>query len=135
MMRQAIWLSSVAFVGLALAGCGTGGPAYGPVSSDVPAVIHMTNGFDFEPRTIRIKAGETVEWRNTSLIAHTVTDDPRQDPKAMALPSGAEPFDSGDIPAGQVYRHTFMAPGAYRYQCEPHDYLNMTGTVIVEPSR
>lgn len=132
MMRQFLRFSSLSIIGLTLAACGTSGPAYGPESPDVPAVVRMSNTFDFEPRTVRIKAGETVEWRNTSIITHTVEDDPRRGPKDMALPPGAQPFDSGDIPAGQVFRHAFTVPGTYRYQCEPHDYLDMTGTVIVE---
>lgn len=133
MVRPIIRLSCVSFViGVALAGCGTGGPAYGPPPSDQVTVVQMTNGFDFNPRTVRIKVGDTVEWRNTSLIAHTITDDPRHGPEDMSLPAGAVPFDSGDVPAGQIFRHTFTVPGTYRYQCDPHDYLDMTGVVIVE---
>jgi len=133
MARPIVRLSCASFViGVALAGCGTGGPAYGPASPDQVTVVQMTNGFDFDPRTVRIKVGDTVEWRNTSLITHTVTDDPRHGPEDMSLPANAAPFDSGRVPAGQIFRHTFTVPGTYHYRCDPHDYLDMTGVVIVE---
>ncbi len=60
---------------LSLGACGLGGPAYGP-GSDAAAVVNMTNSLAFQPDAVRIKAGEAVEWRNRSLFAHTVTDDP-----------------------------------------------------------
>lgn len=113
---------------LALAACGTGGPAYGPPTQGVAATVDMS-GFSYAPATVRIKAGDTVEWRNKSLFAHTVT----LDPKLAAAPAGAAPFDSGRIAAGDVYRHTFAVPGTYRYKCIPHEDAGMTGTVVVEP--
>lgn len=135
MGRSARRLSWVAFVAtsVVLPGCGTGGPAYGPPSPGVAASVDMTTGFAFEPGTVRVKTGDTVEWRNKSLFAHTVLDDPQRDPALTALPLGAAPFDSGRVPAGEVFRHTFAVPGTYRYKCTPHDDLGMTGVVIVEP--
>lgn len=137
-MARSIFRLSCAFltIGVALAGCGLGGPAYGPATPGPATVIHMSNNFAFAPQTVRIKVGDTVEWRNTTLFTHTVTDDPRHDANAkdMSLPADAAPFDSGSIPAGQIYRHTFTVPGAYRYRCDPHHDLDMTGVVIVEAS-
>ena len=31
----------------------------------------------FTPETVTIQVGQSVEWRNTSVITHSVTDDPR----------------------------------------------------------
>ncbi len=132
MAQSIIRLSCASFIiGAALAGCGMGGPAHGPASLDRVTVVHMSNGLSFEPQTVRIKVGDTVEWRNTSLFGHTVTDDPWHGPEDMSLPVNAKPFDSGPIPAGQIYRHTFTEPGTYRYRCDPHHNLNMTGVVVV----
>ncbi len=114
-----------------LAGCGLGGPAYQPPPADA-AVVSM--GFvNFDPEEITVPAGTTVEWRNTSPVAHTVTADPDRvrDPAHVELPAGAERFDSGRLPAGQVFRHTFTVPGTYRYVCVPHESEGMLGTVIV----
>jgi plastocyanin len=119
---------------LSLGACGFGGPAYGP-ASDAAAVVEMTNGLAFQPDAVRIKAGETVEWRNRSLFTHTVTDDPAQakDAADAQLPEGAPPF-SAQVSAGEIYRHIFTVPGIYRYFCLPHEGRGMHGQVTVEPA-
>jgi plastocyanin len=116
-----------------LAACGTGGPAHGPATPGVAQVVVM--GFhSFDPPAVSIRAGETVEWRNTSVIWHTVTADPSlaKFPGDAAVPAGATPFHSGRVEAGEVYRHRFEAPGTYRYFCVPHEAEGMTGTVAVQ---
>ncbi len=97
--------------------------------------VTMTNRLTFEPRTLRIRVGQTVVWRNTSDVVHTVTADPaRAANKAnVALPAGAATFDSGDIAPGASYQHTFTVPGEYMYICIPHELAGrMLGVVIVE---
>ncbi|HET8728670.1 MAG TPA: plastocyanin/azurin family copper-binding protein [Alphaproteobacteria bacterium] len=117
-----------------LGGCGLGGPAYRAPSGDAAAIVDM-GWFSFEPAEVAVRAGETVEWRNTSPTRHTVTADPAKadDPADVALPAGAEPFDSGRIPPGETYRRRFTVPGTYRYFCIPHEDMGMVATVIVEP--
>jgi plastocyanin len=120
-----------------LAGCGFSGPAYDEATpADVDAVVEMTSTMNFSPETVTIPAGGTVEWRNTSIVTHTVTADPAlaKDSRNVRLPEGVEPFDSGDVPPGEIYRHTFEAPGEYRYLCKPHEDYGMRGTVIVTPA-
>ncbi|HEX6980127.1 MAG TPA: plastocyanin/azurin family copper-binding protein [Alphaproteobacteria bacterium] len=114
-----------------LTACGTGGPAYQPPSADVAAVVEMS-GFSFTPATVRVRVGDTVEWRNKSLFTHTVTFDPAVTSDVSA-PAGERSVDSGRIPAGEVFRHTFMSPGTFRYICRPHHELGMVGMVVVEP--
>jgi len=119
---------------LSLGACGFGGPAYGP-ASDAAAVVEMTNGLAFQPDGVRIKAGETVEWRNRSLFTHTVTDDQARakDAADAQLPEGVSSF-SAEVGPGEVYRHIFTVPGTYRYFCIPHEGRGMHGQVIVEPA-
>jgi plastocyanin len=107
MRRLTTAFSACLLVSLA-AGCTREGPAYAPKPAEVAAVVEMTNTFSFSPETVRIPAGSTVEWRNTSIATHTVTADPSriQDPEQVALPAGAEPFSSGEIGRGQLWRHT-----------------------------
>ncbi len=132
-MKRIIRALSVSILPLLLADCGIGGPAHGPPDPRAAAVVDM--GFEsFTPASVTIKAGQTVEWRNTSPITHSVSFDPgaamqRGD---VALPSGVQPFASGDIAAGQVYEHAFATPGAYRYICTHHEGGGMIGTVIVQ---
>ena len=95
--------------------------------------VEMNDDLRFAPMEITIKAGDTVEWRNTGSVGHTVTADPGRAPgsKNIALPAGAETFDSGWVKGGQVFRYTFSEPGVYRYICLPHEEVRMFGTVIV----
>ena len=119
---------------LALAGCGLSGPAYAPEPGDA-AVVKMTVWLSFDPGSVTIRTGETVEWRNVSPFTHTVTFDPAvaSDPGDAEVPAGARSFDSGPIEAGGVFRHTFAQAGSYRYFCKPHEGHGMVGAVIVEP--
>lgn len=119
-----------------LAACGLGGPAYTePTPSGVAATVDMTTTLNYVPETVRVRAGDTVEWRNRSLVGHTVTTiaEKSDSPERVRIPDGAQPFDSGNVPPGEIWRHAFETPGEYRYFCIPHDQLGMWGTVIVEP--
>jgi len=119
---------------LLLAGCGLSGPAHDAASPNVPTV---TMGFgSFDPTVIHVKAGESVEFRNTALITHSVTDDPKlaMDAKDAVAPAGATPFTSGDIPPGQIYTQKFTQPGSYTYFCTHHEGDGMVAQIIVDPA-
>ncbi len=114
-----------------LGGCGGGS---GP---DPRNVVKMTSAMRYEPAQITINAGDTVRWKNSSIMSHTVTADPALAKKAgdAELPPGAQPFNSGMIGLGKVFDHTFTVPGAYRYFCIPHEMHGMVGVVIVKPAK
>lgn len=80
-------------------------------------VSSTISNFSFQPKTITIKVGDTVTWKNNDSAAHTVTAD-----------NGS--FDSGSIGRGGTYSRTFTQTGTYPYYCSLHP--NMTGTVIVQ---
>jgi plastocyanin len=122
----------------------TTAPASGPTPSSsgggggaqVATVnIGMTDAYQFAPASISVKAGTTVTWMNTGQQAHTSTDDASKaiNPSDSVLPSGAEPWDSGLLNAGQSYSHTFATPGQYTYFCTPHEALGMVARVTVTP--
>jgi plastocyanin len=120
---------------LTLTGCGLTGPAHGPSLPSAAATVDM--GFEsYSPATVTIERSQTVEWRNTSLITHTVTDDPNLAKRSedSMLPAGAAAFNSGDISAGEVYTQTFNVPGTFRYFCTHHEGSGMVGTVVVRPA-
>ena len=120
---------------LLLAGCGLSGPAHGPASPDAGATVTMGFG-SFDPDAIHIKAGQSVEFRNTAVITHSVTDDPKlaEDAKDASEPAGAAPFSSGDIAPGEVFTQTFTKPGTYVYFCTHHEDDGMVGRIIVDPA-
>lgn len=112
-----------------LAACATSGPAVdGRQPANVDAVVDMTPVLRFSPNQLKIKAGDTVEFRNVSAFTHTVSS------RASAIPAGAVPFNSGQIKGGGTYRHTFTVPGTYNYFCDPHQGAGMTGVIVVSAS-
>jgi plastocyanin len=128
--RPAPW-SWLAAAALLLAACG-------PASTE-PSLVVMVDSATFVPGVITVPAGGTVIWRNADRLVHTVTADAelRTDTYHLAagLPDGAEPFDSGDVFAGQTWAHTFTAPGQYVYFCRYHANEQMFGTLVVEAAQ
>jgi len=88
-------------------------------SSSHQSVSVSIQSFAFSPKTLTIKAGDTVTWTNMDSASHTVTSDP-----------GSSELGSGNLPNGQSYSHTFTQPGTYTYHCAIHP--SMTATVIVQ---
>jgi plastocyanin len=110
-----------------------------PDTSDVPgptAIVKMSDDEPmYQPDSIVIRAGQTVEWVNTGQVSHSVVDDPTRANKVddVLLPSDVATFSSGNVMPGGKYRHTFPTPGKYRYFCMSHEIDGMIGEVIVEP--
>ena len=106
----------------------------GPSPPGAAVVVEMDNALRYLPATVTVRVGETVTWRNTSEVVHTVTADPEKAAQASnaSLPEGATPFDSGDLAPGEAFSYTFRTPGTYRYFCIPHELAGLVGTVVVE---
>jgi len=87
----------------------------------------------FDPETLTIKKGDTVEWRNRQIYKHSITCDPAKakKPESTALPSGAKAFDSGMLSQDQTFKQRFTVAGTYKYFCIEHESMGMIGTVIV----
>ena len=111
------------------------GPSPAPNEAADEVEVTMTDDLRFAPEDLRIQVGQTVVWKNTTQVIHTVTADPDavRDPEQVELPDGAEPFDSGIMFPDDVFRHTFTVPGEYLYVCVPHDMAPMVGRIVVEP--
>jgi len=72
---------------------------------------------DYEPKTIRARVGDTVEWVNEDIVAHTATARDRSwDVNMLSKRSG---------------RMTMQAPGTVSYFCRYHP--NMRGEIVVAP--
>lgn len=70
----------------------------------------------FEPATLSVKAGDTVEWKNQDIFTHTVT-------------ANDGSFDSGPIVPGSSWQTTVSRTGSVAYHCGPHP--NMMAEVVV----
>jgi plastocyanin len=138
-------LAAVAALAGLLSACGDNGGDGGASASPSPTptatveaaqapVVDMTDSLTFEPNELKVKVGDTVEWRNAGNIAHTVTTEPSKvsDPGRVSVPQGAKPWDSGLLGGDDTFSRTFDRPGTYRYLCIPHEGANMVGKVVVE---
>jgi len=99
-------------------------------------IIKMSDDMPmYQPDSIIIRAGETVEWVNDGAVSHSVVDDPAKanKPDDVALPTGVPTFTSGSVMPGGKWHYTFLTPGTYRYFCMSHEMDSMIGEVIVQP--
>ena len=77
----------------------------------------VINHFKYQPDTLAIHVGDTVEWKNIDIVSYTAT---AMD-KAL--------FDSGRIATGASWRFTFTRKGPYDYACALHP--NMKAKLVV----
>lgn len=82
-----------------------------------PVRVIVINRLSYTQPDIEVAAGTTIIWRNDDLLEHTVTAD-----------DGT--FQSGMIPIGRSWSHTFNSPGTFSYHCTPHPF--MKGRVVVK---
>jgi plastocyanin len=133
----------------------------GEVVVDAEGGQYLAN-VHFLPRTIRIHAGETVEWINTDpMVPHTITFGPEpMNPRTLVTaipgPDGTpqatinsptdgvssgfleaaaqdRPFLPQSAPGATRLRLKFTRPGTYHYICGLNDVNGEVGTVIVLP--
>lgn len=118
MMRP---LAAAAVAALVLTACGTdddptiadgGEETEAGDDADDHLVAAIDN--DFDPDSIEVSVGDTVEWSNEGGVAHTVTFDD---------------VDSGNLDSGETFARTFDEPGEFDYVCTIH--AGMDGTVTV----
>ena len=81
----------------------------------------MIREFKFEPATLTVHVGDTVEWKNDDIVPHTATAD-----GAAQKPA----FDSGTMRKGATWRYVARKKGTYNYTCMFHP--NMKGKLIVQ---
>lgn len=131
LLRTVAGTAGLATTGL-LAGCGDPGTAK---SDHDEITVAMTDEMRFAPDPVTVAAGTTVRFENRSArFVHTATCDSAlaRDPSHVAMPSGAEPWTSGNVAPGESWTVTLRVPGEYRYVCLPHELAGMLGTIVVE---
>jgi plastocyanin len=110
-MRRAL-LTIVLLPALVAAGC-SGSSDSSPVAT---TEVQMAKSYRFEPRLIRVSAGDTVTWTNDDNFTHTVQVDGQAD---------------HEVGRGKSVSLTFERPGRYHYVCTLHR-RDMDGEVVVE---
>jgi len=95
------------------------------LSADQGAGQHVNT-----PAVVWVERGATVTW-NVTDGSHSITAYHPDFDRSPRIPEGATPFDSGILPAGESFEHTFETPGVYNYFCRPHEGLGMVGLVVV----
>ncbi len=86
-----------------------------PVNTDTVKI----SDFAFQPKTITVKKGTTVTWKNDDVAKHDVKPDNES----------ADFMGSKLLSKGESYSWTFNTAGTYNYHCTPHPY--MKATVVV----
>jgi plastocyanin len=113
-------LTTVARAGLVAVSLLLFNPGRVKAGSDAPNVVTVEiRNFAFQPATITVHPGDTVEWKNEDNVPHTATADT---PKPG--------FDSGAIQPGGTWRYDAREKGTYDYICTFHPY--MKGELIVQ---
>ena len=85
------------------------------------ATTHYVNivDFAFQPSSIAILPGDSVQWNNSGPSPHSTTSDT----------GSAQAWDSGVLSVGGTYTVTFNNAGSFAYHCSVHS--TMHGTVVV----
>jgi plastocyanin len=117
----------VMLVALALAAAAgfplLGRAALPSTSGNAPSntVTVTIRNYAFDPATVTVHAGDTVEWKNEDSVDHTATDESNPQKRA---------FDSGPIQQGKTWNYVAGKKGTYNYYYTLHPF--MKGQLIVE---
>lgn len=87
------------------------GAAQSGAASNAATHTIVIKQMHFDPGQITLNAGDTVEWKNEDIFAHTVT-------------ANDGSFDSGLISPGESWKTVIKGAGTIGYHCRPHP--NMT---------
>ena len=101
-----------------------------PESTATKRVVLMRDSF-FSPKDIVIEYGDTVVWFSAGGVSHTSTSGTGCTSDGL----WGSPF----LVAGESYSVVFDSTGVdsvgvIPYYCIPHCFINMTGTVTINPS-
>jgi plastocyanin len=114
-MTRRLLLPAVALLAATVFAASCGGT--GESSEAIPTTeVKMVKSYRFDPKTIQIRAGQTVTWTNEDNFTHTVQVEGQVD---------------HEVGRGESVEITFDTPGTYHYVCTLHSQ-DMDGTVIVE---
>lgn len=106
-----------------------------PASAETYTVkMGANNGMlAFEPKTLTVKPGDTVDFVNNKLPPHNVVFDKSKSPSAEVASSLSH--EGLLYSTGQDFKVTVPADapsGTYEFYCQPHRGAGMVGKLVVE---
>jgi plastocyanin len=94
----------------------------GQEKTDVKPITIKIKSLKFDPKTVEIHVGDSVEWGNESRTKHTATSDDE-----------GKSFDTEEIEPGKSSKAIkFEKEGEFKYHCKVHG-KSMSGTIVVKP--
>ena len=111
-------------VAVVLVGCSSSTDNGPPLATPADVLISAdaatkgANAYIPNSLTISLASKQSVKWRNTDTVDHTVTED-------------ADAFNSAALGPGGTFTFNFTTPGVYGYHCSIHP--SMVGTITVTP--
>ncbi|WP_226479452.1 plastocyanin/azurin family copper-binding protein [Natrinema amylolyticum] len=99
-----------------------------PLEREPSQIVEVApDGFQFDPESFEIEAGDTVHW---------IWMDSGHNLRVRSKPAGSDwegtPGTASDTyDEGYEHGHTFDEPGEYQYFCAPHQTLGLEGTFTV----
>ena len=88
-------------------------PAEDSAGAAVQAATVDITDFLYDPATVTVSKGGTVEWTNNDKAPHTATAE-----------DGS--FDTGSLDKGDSAKVTFDEPGTFKYICTFHPFMGAT---------
>ena len=111
--RTVSWMASL-LLSIACFWGASPGRAEKPTPETHEVLIH---GFMYLPAVMTVHVGDTVQWKNTDVVPHTVTAEDKS-------------FSSVAIAPGATWKFVAKKAGTFPYSCTPHP--NMHGKLIVQ---
>lgn len=112
--------ASLVTIALFASACGSSGAEASGVSSGVEGVpdgafLVDQHSLKFDPKSLTVKAGQEIYFKNSETALHTVTIDGKN--------------ESGTMKGDAVFEWTFPGPGQYKITCDFHPQMKATITV------
>jgi plastocyanin len=111
-------------------------PAVAAFALTLPAfgaehLVEALPDLTFSPRTLKIRAGDTVTFVNRGGFHHVQT---LSGPESFRCAQGCDGLGGDGSPSRELWSFswTFEKPGTVEYTCLPHQVDGMLGTIVVE---
>lgn len=130
-LRTSVALAAVASALLTSAACGGSSAAPAQTTGAKADATVSTALLAFDPKEVRVKAGQTVSWVGGDNITHVLVEGTYEvgSDGLRTTQTDDKAFSLKLTKKGQRVSHTYDKPGTFTYFCTIHKGMN--GTVVV----